>query len=156
MRSIFVEQPWKIRNFWCYFTVTQWILLRLQIGDQKLKEHPKLHILHIEHFVIQSELKQIIRAQVLSSQKWGTAVCNTKQKKPQFWVWFGVGTTHHLVVPVPGGSRSKLGPQFKFELGQLPSNPESLLILFQEHLRIYFPRLSTHWLAPGGPGSIRM
>ena len=31
--------------------------------------HPKLHTIHIEHFVIQSELKYLIGVKVLSLQK---------------------------------------------------------------------------------------
>jgi hypothetical protein len=54
---------------WPYFTETQRILIGSQIGDQGVKDHAKLHLLHIYHIVIQSELKYLIGAKVRSSRK---------------------------------------------------------------------------------------
>jgi len=72
-----------------YFTATQSILTRLQIRQQEVKKHAKLHLLHIYHIVIWSELKYLIAAKVLSWQKWGSAVYGTRPEKRRFRCSFG-------------------------------------------------------------------
>lgn len=49
--------------------------LRLEIGCCVLNQDTYLHILHIEHFVIQSELKNLVIANVLGFQKSGSSIC---------------------------------------------------------------------------------
>jgi hypothetical protein len=60
-------------DFRGYFTATQQIVIGSQIGEWKVKEHPKLHLLHIYHIVIGLQLKSLIGAKVLSLQKSGSA-----------------------------------------------------------------------------------
>jgi len=52
--------------------VTQRILIGSQSAEQEIREHAKLHHLHIYHIVIQSELKYLIGGKVLSWQNGGT------------------------------------------------------------------------------------
>jgi hypothetical protein len=59
---------------------TQRILIGSQIDKCEVKEHTKLHNLHIYHIEIRSELKYLTGAKVLSSRKWGSAVCKTRAK----------------------------------------------------------------------------
>jgi len=44
------------------FIATPWQFVRLQIGEQEMKEGIKLHISHIDYVTIQSELKYLIAA----------------------------------------------------------------------------------------------
>jgi len=80
IRSIFVQSMQQTTNCRCDFTLSQRILIRLQIGEQEVKEHAKLHLVHIYHIVIQSELKYLFGAKVLSLWKWGSAKCKTWPK----------------------------------------------------------------------------
>jgi len=47
---------------WCYFPAILQILVRSQIWTREVKEHVKLHNLHIDHVMIQAELKYLIGA----------------------------------------------------------------------------------------------
>jgi len=124
---IFLELLWKTPRFLDYFTVTQWIMIGSQNGQQEVKVYPKLHLLHIYHIVVQSELKYLFEAKVLSSCKWDSTGCKTRPKyctmrcgsdlEPLVIVWFGFGTTCHCAVRFLAGSRDQSGPQFRFQPG---------------------------------------
>jgi len=45
------------------------MLIGSQSEEEDVKDHAKRHLLHIYHILIQSELKYLIGAEVLSSQK---------------------------------------------------------------------------------------
>jgi len=47
MRSLFVVSLRKTTNFRPYFTATDRIVIRLQIGELEVKEHVSLHLLCI-------------------------------------------------------------------------------------------------------------
>jgi len=68
----------QIPNIGLHLTATQRILIELQIGEQKVSDHLKLHDVHISHIVIQSKLKYLIVAKVWSSWKWGCTECKTQ------------------------------------------------------------------------------
>ena len=104
IQSIFVEALGPIPIFWCYFTEIQQIFIRSQIDQWEVKEHPKLDNLYIYHIVIWSELKYLIGAKVLSSRKWGSAVCKTRPKNRGFRCGSGalvLGRLGSLAVPEP-------------------------------------------------------
>jgi hypothetical protein len=46
---------------------TPQILIGLQIGDLEVKERLKLHLLHIDHIVIQSELRTLLGEKVFAA-----------------------------------------------------------------------------------------
>ena len=75
IQSIFVECLGKNTQSWTSFAVTQRILIGSLIGEQEVKPHAKLNLLHIYHIVIQSELKRLIGAKVPSLQ-----TCETSQR----------------------------------------------------------------------------
>lgn len=69
----------------CYFIVTQWSLIRLQIGDLGAKDHRKLHLLPIYHVVIQWELKNLIAANIVGTIKWNCSQVPNRPKTLTFW-----------------------------------------------------------------------
>jgi len=79
--SIFVESLLNNTENCAFFAVTQPILIGSQIEEQEVKAPAELHHLHIYHIVKRSELKFWIAAKVLSSRKWGSAVCKTLPEK---------------------------------------------------------------------------
>ena len=74
IRSLFVEWLWNNTEDFAFFEATQLIVIGLQIGQREVIKHLKLHLLRIYHSVIQSQLKYLIGAKVLSSRKWGSTV----------------------------------------------------------------------------------
>jgi len=92
IQSLFIKSFRKTPNFLHYFTATQWIVIRSQFGEWKVKEHLKLHLLHIYHIVIRSQLKYLIGAKDLSSRKWGSVVWYNWPKNCGFIS--GPGTNH--------------------------------------------------------------
>jgi hypothetical protein len=61
----------------CYFIAHPAILLGFQIGDQVVKDYPKLLILHVEHLLIQRQLKNLTEAKDLSTQTLGAGNINS-------------------------------------------------------------------------------
>jgi len=73
IQSLFIELLWHYAKNEAFFTVTRRMLIISQIEQLEVKEHLKLHLLHIYHIVIWSKLKYLIGAKVLSSWQWGSA-----------------------------------------------------------------------------------
>jgi len=55
-----------------------------------VKQHAQLHLLHIYHILIWTELKYLIGGKVLSLQKWGSAVCKARPKFLRFGCSLGL------------------------------------------------------------------
>jgi len=68
IRCVAVENPRILHQIWCYFTAAQPILVASQFWMQEVKELLKLHNLHTDHVMIQSEPKNLIGAKALP--KW--------------------------------------------------------------------------------------
>jgi len=65
-----IENPRVGRDFGCYFIATERILIRVQIGDQGVKELVKLHVLRIYNVVIRYECENLIAAKIIATSKW--------------------------------------------------------------------------------------
>jgi len=72
IQSLFTELLSDNAKIFVFFQATQRIVIISQIEEWEVKEHQKLHLLRIYHIVIQSELKSLIGAKVLSLRKSGT------------------------------------------------------------------------------------
>jgi len=131
--SIFVESLWKTNYFRHHCTATQPISIRSQIGQKKVKQHAKVHLLRIYHIVIQSELKYLIGAQVMCLRKWGSAVGKTCPNNCRFMS--GPGNNLALVTRfgLLGGSWPRPGILVWFKTAPKPGNPELLLTLPKTH-----------------------
>ena len=106
--SIFVELLWNNTNNWAFFAVTQRILTGSQNGDQEVKEYATLHLVHIYHIVIRSELRYLMGAKVCSSRQWGPAIWRTHPTNCRFMSGPGnkPARTQHVVYL--GGSGTNL------------------------------------------------
>jgi len=87
MQAIFVESLSNNAESWAFFAVTQRILIGIHIGEQEVKEHAKLHLGLTYHIVIQSELKYLAGAKVLSSRNHGIGQNTTGSAWFSFSMW---------------------------------------------------------------------
>jgi hypothetical protein len=66
------------------FEATQQIVIESQIAEWEVKEHLKLHLLHIYYIMIQCQLKDLNAAKDLSFQKCGTIQKTTGSVRDSF------------------------------------------------------------------------
>jgi len=90
IRSLFFELLWNNAGNSAFFEATRRIVIRLHIGEWEVKEHPKLHVLHIYRIVIQSQLKYIIEAKVLTFRECGTGYKTAGSVRFGFLMWYNL------------------------------------------------------------------
>jgi len=132
-RPVVIKNPWILPEKWGYFTAIRWILVQSQIWQREVKERLKLHNLHTDHIVIQSELKYFIWVKVA-----GTVMCNrgpgsTRPKNRGFMSGPGNQPAKTERVGLLGGSWPGPGPSGRFQPGPKRGIPEPLLTLLLTH-----------------------
>jgi len=71
-----------------FFTLTQGIFIGSAIGEREVRENLKLNIIHVEHFVIQSEFRNLISARNLDFPVAGSSWRPAKMPQSRICVLF--------------------------------------------------------------------
>jgi hypothetical protein len=69
--------PVILDRFWLNFPETQWLLIRLQISNQEMKQGINLHTACIDHVAIPWKFKYFIGAKVVGTLKWNCSPVRT-------------------------------------------------------------------------------
>jgi hypothetical protein len=86
IHCVLVKDPQFGCDFVCLVVTTAQILIGVHIGDQGVKAHVKLQLLHIDNVMIGSELENIIGVTTIGTAKWNCCSCSNAAKKRAVYV----------------------------------------------------------------------
>jgi len=114
---------------WRYFTQSQRILFWSQIWKRELEELLKLHNLHIDHVMTQSELRHLFGAKVAGTVEWNQSPVSTTPKSDGCLPCSSNIPVQVTQFGLVGRSRGMPRPMFWFQPGPKPASPHQLLTL---------------------------
>jgi len=148
IRWLAIDNPGISPDLWRSFTAIQCVLVQSQIWHRMVKELLKLHYLHTDHIMIQSELKYLIVAKVAWTVIWTRGPGSTRPKNPGFISSPGNKPVKTESVGLLGGSWPGLGPSGWIQPGSNLGNPEPLETLSKELFTLF--RWGLSQIARGG------